>query len=205
MGKGGFNLWGCSITRGQRRPFGPTHLAHRPSLTRVRCLPCRPSLRRARRLARRPLLTRVRRLTHRPLLSTVPHTQAITHTSTVPHTQAITRTSTVPHTQAITRTSTASRTQAITRTSTASDTYAIRCQNVPTTRCPVHPRFGRSHSHSTPLPINLWSLVFSLMTINITGRLLALQWELVWHRAMRIFSWPRRTRRSEQLTQHRMD
>ena len=84
------------------------------------------------------------------------HTQAITRTSTAPHTQAITHMSTVPHThrpllarvrclthtQAITRTSTVPCTQAITRTSTAPDTYA--------TRCSVHPRFGRSRSHSTP-------------------------------------------------------
>ena len=67
---------GCWITRGQRRPFGPTHIAHRPLLTRVQCLPCRPLLTRARRPARRPLLARVRCLTHRPLLTWV---RCLTH------------------------------------------------------------------------------------------------------------------------------
>ena len=101
----------------------------------------------ARVIARMSTAPHTQAITH---VSTVPHTQAITDASTVPHTQAITRTSTVPHTQAITRTSTAPCTQAITRTSMAPDTYAIRCQNAPTTRCPVHPRFDRSRSHSTP-------------------------------------------------------
>ena len=86
-------------------------------------------------------------ITHK---STAPRTQAIARTSTVPSTQAITCTSTAPCIQAITRTSTAPCTQAITRTSTAPDTYATRCHDAPTTRCPVHPRFGRSRSHSTP-------------------------------------------------------
>ena len=71
-----FQSLGCSITRGQRRPFGPTHLARRPLLTRARRLARRPLLAWVRRLTHRPLLTWVRCLTHRPLLTRV---RCLTH------------------------------------------------------------------------------------------------------------------------------